>query len=333
MHLTRRVALGATVCAMAAAAGCSDSRTKASADSAAAAGPTDTARGARGGASGGGSAGYARVATISGGLKTPEAVRYDPDQDVYFVTNINGEAGQKDNNGFISRVRPDGTIDSLRFIAGGRNGVTLNAPKGMAIVGDTLVVADIDAVRMFNKRTGAPIATVDLAGRRARFLNDVVVGPDGAVYVTDTGIQFGPSGMSHPGPDQIFKISGRTATVAVADSSLASPNGIAYDRQNGRFIIGSFGKNALLSWKPGDAKATELASGPGQFDGVEVLGDGRILASSWVDSTVAVYQQGGTATKVVTGVASPADIGIDTKRNRLLVPIFTGDRVEVFDIK
>src|SRR3954471_24229449 len=45
----------------------------------------------------------------TGGMKTPESVRYDPGQDVYFVSNINGNPSVKDNNGFIARVRADST--------------------------------------------------------------------------------------------------------------------------------------------------------------------------------------------------------------------------------
>jgi hypothetical protein len=36
--------------------------------------------------------------------------------------------------------------------------VTLHAPRGMSIVGDTLWVADADAVRGFDRRSGAPLA-------------------------------------------------------------------------------------------------------------------------------------------------------------------------------
>src|SRR5215216_7786139 len=57
----------------------------------------------------------ARVDAFSG----PEAVRYDPDQDVYFVSNFNGDPEALTNKGFISRLRPDGTVEQLRFIAGG----------------------------------------------------------------------------------------------------------------------------------------------------------------------------------------------------------------------
>ena len=71
---------------------------------------------------------------------TPESVLHDPAQDIYFVSNINGSPTAKDNNGFISRVRPDGAVENLKFIEGGHGGVTLNAPKGLAIRGDTLWV-------------------------------------------------------------------------------------------------------------------------------------------------------------------------------------------------
>jgi len=341
MHMTRRAARGAgVVLPLLVLAACGGEKKGATADSTAAAttpsAATDSARdttAAAGAAAAGAGAAYAHAATITG-FKTPESVKYDADLDIYFVSNINGNPSQKDGNGFISRVRTDNnTVEELRFIEGGKNGVVLNAPKGMAIAGDTLIVADIDAVRMFNKRTGMPIASVDLSAKKATFLNDVAVGSDGSVYVTDTGIRFGPKGeMSHPGTDQIFKIAGRTATVAVSGATLAGPNGITWDSANGRFVVAPFSGKALLTWKAGDASAAEMVTGAGQFDGVEVLSGGRVLASSWADSSVTLFQ-GNNATKVATGVPSPADIGVDTKRNRLLVPIFTGDKVEVFDIR
>ena len=39
------------------------------------------------------------------GFSQPEAVRYDPDQDVYFVSNMKGAGSAKDDNGYISRIR------------------------------------------------------------------------------------------------------------------------------------------------------------------------------------------------------------------------------------
>ena len=272
-----------------------------------------------------------KVLTVEGFL-TPESVLHDTAQDIYFVSNVNGSATAKDNNGFISRVKPDGAVENLKFIEGGHNGATLNAPKGLALAGDTLWVADIDAVRAFDAKTGAPRDSVSLSKLGAVFLNDIVVAPTGALYITDTGIKFDDVGnVLHPGPDRIFRIgSDRQVTVAARGDTLGRPNGIAVDVAGKRFIVVSFGGRSVLSWKPGDKAPVVIAKGAGGFDGVDIVG-GRILVSSWNDSTVSAYETG-QEVKLITGVPSPADIGFDGKRNRVLIPVFTGNRVEVWQL-
>src|SRR5689334_14519606 len=79
------------------------------------------------------------------GMKTPESVRYDPELDLYYISNINGNPSQHDNNGFIAILRADSTGAPMKMLVeGGKNGVTLDAPKGLALSGDTLWVADIN---------------------------------------------------------------------------------------------------------------------------------------------------------------------------------------------
>ncbi|HEY7194195.1 MAG TPA: SMP-30/gluconolactonase/LRE family protein [Gemmatimonadales bacterium] len=260
------------------------------------------------------------------GFQTPESVKWDSAQDVYFVSNINGAPNAKDGNGYISRLGPDGRMMDSAFIKG------LNAPKGMALVGDTVWVADIDQVSAFNSRTGAPVATVKVPG--AIFLNDIAAAPDGSLYVTDTAIRFGANGqVEHPGTDQIFRIGpGHQVSVAIKNDSLGRPNGIAWNAANQRFIVVSFGANTLLAWKPGETSVTRLGTGSGQFDGVEITRDGAVWVSSWADSSVSRYA-GGQSTSLIKGVPSPADIGYDARRNRLLVPIFTGNRVEIWQLQ
>lgn len=273
-----------------------------------------------------------RIASIDG-FSTPESVVYDAEQDAYYVSNINGNPSAADNNGFISRMRADGTVDSLRFILGGRGGVALNAPKGMAIIADTLWVSDIDMIRAFNKRTGAAVATINARGR-AKFLNDVAAGPGGVLYVTDTGIEFSANGeMSHPGPDQVLRVTGRTAEAVVQGEQLAGPNGVTWDAANNRLLIVSYAGNSIMSWRPGGPAADSVAAGPGGWDGVEVLADGRVLLSSWTDSTVHVLDSTGTMRPLVTGLPSPADIGFDTRRSRVAVPLFMDNRVELWEIR
>lgn len=281
------------------------------------------------------------------GFKVPESVKYDAELDVYYVSNINGNPSQKDGNGYIARVRADSTSVVTMLAEGGKNGVTLNAPKGMALSGDTLFVADIDALRLFNRRTGAPLGTIDFATQKATFLNDVTRTPDGDIWVTDTGISFDASGnMTHPGVNRIFRVSKGKVTPAIAapNADFANPNGITWmaasGGQVGQFILAPFGGKDVQSFRVGPQQTpTSIVSGPGQYDGVEVLPDGRILVSSWADSSVNVIHTSvtngllsGHLMPLVKGVPAPADIGVDTKRNLVAIPLFNDGKVVLYSI-
>jgi sugar lactone lactonase YvrE len=274
----------------------------------------------------------AAVALTLDSLEAPEAARFDPELGVYFLSNINGSPLGKDGNGYISRVTRDGKVDSLKFIAGGRGGAKLDAPKGIAIQGDTLWVADIDAARAFDKRSGKPIATVSLVGK-AKFLNDAAVGPDGAIYFTDTGVaDDGKGGMGHPGPDRVFRLEGRKATVALEFKDKPGPNGITWDSAGSQFVIVSFQGTPIYRWAPGDSVPTVLTEGPGMMDGIEALGDGRFVVSTWVDSSLFVLD-GDKITKLVGGLPAAADIALDRERGRIAVPLLTENRVDFVDLQ
>ena len=268
------------------------------------------------------------VATVDS-LEGPEAARWDPEQQVWFISNVNGGPGAKDNNGYISRLRPDGGIDSLKFIAGGRGGVTLHAPKGMVIVGDTLWVADIDVVRAFNRKTGAAIAGVRVPG--AAFLNDVATGPDG-IYVTDSGIRFGAEGqMTHPGPDAVYRISGRRATTVVKFEGQPAPNGLTWDSAASRFVIVPFADTAIVAWAPGDSTPQRIGRGPGMQDGVEPFGGGRFLVTAWADSSLSVLVEG-QMTKLAGSLPGAADLGYDPESGRVAVPQLTENKVAILQV-
>ncbi len=256
-----------------------------------------------------------------GGFIQPEAVRYDPDQDVYFVNSWgNGDPGAKDNNGFISRMTPDGTVERLRFIAGGAGGATLHAPRGMTIVGDTLWVVDADAVRAFNRRTGAPLATVDFSAFKLGFLNDIAAGPDG-LYITDTGT------------NRIYRIAGGRVSLALEDPALGGPNGITWDANNRRFIVVPYGgESAIKAWAAGSKALSEIGrSGGAMFDGVEVLPGDRVLVASQKDSSLHLFT-GGTGRPIIRTGGAPADIAVDTKRNRVAVPFVDRNLVEIWQL-
>jgi sugar lactone lactonase YvrE len=258
------------------------------------------------------------------GLKVPESVLYDAEQDVYFVSNIEGQPTDADRNGFISKLGPDGKVIELKFIDGSK-GSFLSAPKGMAIQGETLYVADITFVRRFDRKTGASKGKFGAPG--ATFLNDISVAPDGTLYVTDTGWKAAANGLENSGSDAIYVIgpTSGTAKVLVRDTKLGNPNGIVADN-DGAWVASGAGTLYRVS-KTGEI--TQEQKLPDRaLDGLVVLTDGSLLVTSWASKTVYRGKPGGAFEPLVTAVESPADIGFDTKRNQLLLPLFTKDQVQ-----
>lgn len=262
--------------------------------------------------------------SITEGLQTPESVLYDADQDVYFISNINGAPLAVDHNGYISRVNAETLKVEAKWIDGTKPGITLNAPKGMAIVGDDLYVADITTVRKFDRKSGAPKGEIPLKG--TTFLNDLVA--DGTmVYASDSGLD---AAFKTTKTDAIWKISGKSGQKIASGADLKAPNGLAM--MNGKLWVVTFAGKELYPLENGK-KGTPTMLPSGSLDGLVAMSDGSFLVSSWDAKSVFRGQPGGAFTAVIQNVDSPADIGYDAKRHRLLVPHFMESRVTVHPLQ
>jgi sugar lactone lactonase YvrE len=265
---------------------------------------------------------------FTGGFATPESVLYDEARDRYLVSNINGRPVDADNNGFISQLSPDGKITNLKWIEGGKSKVTLNAPKGLAIVKDVLYVADLDTVRMFDVKSGAPKGEIKLEG--ATFANDVAAGDDGKVYVSDSGLKMEGADFKPTGTDAVWVLEKGKARALAKSTDLARPNGLLVDGKS--LLVAPFGSNEIyrLDDKGRRSDATKLPKGG--LDGIVKVGD-TLLVSSWEGQGVFKGKVGGAFEPVLQSLEAPADIGYDKKRGRVLVPRFMGNVVEAYDVK
>lgn len=265
------------------------------------------------------------------GFDTPESALHDVQSDVYLVSNLNGAPLAKDNNGYIARVQPDGGMQR-HWIQGGARGVTLHAPKGLAIAGDVLWVADIDVVRKFDRATGAALGEVPIPG--STFLNDVSVGPDGSVYCTDTGLN---ASFQATFTDAIWRITpDGEVRVLAQGAELGQPNGLVA-RDRGVYVV---------SWRDGtfyeidyQGRRTDLGRAPqAQLDGLVRVaaagetGKGEWLTTSWAGQCIYRFDTSGVCTTLAPRYEQPADCGLDAKRSRLLVPLFGANRLELLQL-
>ena len=86
----------------------------------------------------------------------------------------------------------------------------------------------------------------------------------------------------------------------------------------------------------GDAKGKQAKGQKlpkGQLDGVVTLEGGELLVSSWEGSAIYRGKPGGEWKPVVENAKSPADIGYDTKRKRVLIPSFMGNSVTLHPLE
>lgn len=253
------------------------------------------------------------------GLAHPESILHDREADVYLISNINGDPAAEDDDGFISRVLPDGQVEDLHWIDGADQEVTLSAPKGMAIVGDVLFVADLHQVVKFDRLTGAPLGAIEVEG--AVFLNDLVASPIGRLYVSDTDA------------NSLHSIDGDVVTTMLTTPELTGPNGLLFA---GDFltVVGFNGPNLFNVPFEGPNADVVFTFAFGSLDGIVAVADG-ILVSTWDEASPGVYKLASdlvTVTPVVEGIGSPADIEVDLSRNMLLVPNLLADRAEFYPL-
>jgi len=267
----------------------------------------------------------------------PQSVYYDDQHDVYLVSNSPGDPLAKDDDGFILRVSPDDGTRSM-WISAAQTGVTLNAPKGMATVGDILWVADIDVLRKFDRNSAAPMGEVEITG--ATCLNDVAAGPDGSIYCSDSGLD---SNRQPTGTDAIWRVAPDGAVSALAKGvELGQPTGISAQRA-GLYVVGwrdgAFyqvdyrGTRTDLGKAPqagltGLVRVEAAVSGAGVVDASKSSA-AAWFATSWQGNTIYRFSTTQGAAPVPVRLEEAADLCFDAKRNCLAIVLLGESRLHI----
>ncbi len=260
------------------------------------------------------------------GLKTPESFIADPTTGNYFISNINGKPTEKDNNGFITKLDRTGKIIKLKFVEGGKDGVTLHAPKGLAIIDNVLYVTDIDTVKSFDKETGNPVHNLDLTEVGPVFLNDLTHDSEGNLYVTDMVA------------NMILKIetrNGQKTSILVKDPHLGGPNGIVVNPQTGNLIVATWDTGSILEVDPtGQIRFLLSSKGLKNLDGIDLDDAGNIYTSSFTDGRIYKISPDFKRVKLFKeGLTTPADINLDRANQLVLIPSFNGNKARTEKLK
>ena len=250
------------------------------------------------------------------GLKMPESCIQAKDGSIY-ISEI-GEFG-KDGDGQISKLDKNG---NLTVFATG-----MDDPKGLAMIGDKLYVADKTRVLEINKDGTWQVYGAQMAFPSTPvFLNDLETDKLGNLYVSDSG------DLKSGG--QIYKIAKDGAITIVVDSKnpdILAPNGLLSEGRNNLLEV-DFESGILYRVNLTTGATTKVATGFGGGDGLVKTKSGKIFISDWKNGKV--YQVlAGKAHVIKEGYKASADIALSRDEKMLMVPDMKAGELDFIPLK
>lgn len=255
------------------------------------------------------------------GFAQPESALWWEDGQLWIVSNVNGPPAAKDGNGFLSLVSPTGTLVVREWIGG------MDGPKGMALTGDELWVADLQKVRRIKLEfaSGVPkavhLSAIEVPG--AIFLNDLVFLDARRAVISDT------QGKA------LYLVEGEIPRIFSRGSFLGNPNGLAWSE--GGLQIAQF----RGAGGPGKIISVEVLTGTlldvsfpvtGALDGLVHWGDRGILTSDFSTGKIYLVQQT-SKIELWSGTSGSADLGFNPSTGQVAVPNMNKGTLTLFTLE
>jgi hypothetical protein len=241
-------------------------------------------------------------------VNTPESVLPDLKNNLLYVSLIEGGPWDVDGKGGIGHMTTAGTKYDSLWISG------LNAPKGLGMYKDKMYAADISEVVVVDIPKGKLLKKIPIEG--ASGLNDITVTDNGVVFVSDSKT------------GRIWKLENETPVlylenVTGANGLKAVKDGLVYAKGPALMIVDD------------KKQIRQIADIGHDIDGIEPIGNGDYLATSWVGYIYYVYANGQTELLLDTHIEkkNTADIGYDQVKKIVYVPTFFDKRVVAYQLK
>ena len=277
--------------------------------------------------------------TVNTGLMRPNSAYYHQQSNSIFVSNHSGGRFNKDGNGYITRLAPDGKVLAEKWATG------LSAPKGIRSVGSTIWVVDIGEIVGFEFTAAGARTRSRVRIDGAPGLHDLATAPDGTIFVSQA-CRYPPSPDC---PPRIYMIKdGQPSIFVEGDDAGWLPIGLLVD--GARLIVGTVGRGTgkdariqgaqLVAFDLETGARTVLATTMvvGQVGGIEPAEPGAYFVGDLlsrrlvhVDSdgkitTLARFEHGGGHIAV-----SPAAKQLQ-QAGTLFVPFPNADSVSAYDL-
>ncbi len=253
----------------------------------------------------------------------PESVAYDAASNALYLSNIKGDFGAADGDGYIAKLGTDGELIKADWVSG------LDAPKGIAIKSGLLYVADLTQLVVVDLKKAEVVQRYKAADNS--FLNDVAITDEGEIYITDTAT------------NRIYVLKDDGLHVWLESPELESPNGLFADGDN--LIVASWGvptegwstkvPGHLLRVSLRDRQITDVGSDKpiGNLDGLHRLDESRYLATDWMAGVMMTIDQSGEVVKLVELSQGTADLTYLPEQGRVILPVMIEGTLRAFDIK
>jgi sugar lactone lactonase YvrE len=240
-------------------------------------------------------------------VATPESVLPDMKNKILYVSLIDGNPWDVDGKGGIGHMTEMGTDYDSLWITG------LNAPKGLGMYRDRMYAADISEVAVVDIPKGKLIKKIAIEG--ASGLNDITVTENGIVYVSDSKT------------GRIWKLENEKPTLYL--ENVTGANGLKAIKNDLFYAKGSAFMKADLK-----KQITQIADVGQAIDGIEPVGNGDFIVTSWPGYIFYVYANGQTELILDTHAEkkNTADIGYDPDKKILYVPTFFDRRIEAYQL-
>ena len=262
---------------------------------------------------------------IAEGFESPESIAQGKDS--YFVSNI----GQKlepltqDADGRIDILDTAGFVASRDIFPS----TDLHAPKGLAVVGNNLWIADIDRLVGCNINTRSCKQVIDLKPFGVRFANDVAKETNTTLLVSAT----------HQGA--LYRVNIVSHEITLLATDITGANGI-FVEGNKAIIVGlgnNTKKGKIFAIDLKTATKEILVTNRGHFDGVARDKKKQLILSDWssLEKPVLgrlVYANKNRPLRYSSQLElfGPADFVINDTFDKIILPVTINNQVVVFPL-